>query len=65
MTYFMAGLSLLILGFGFFQFSNMFNLYNAATPSGSPVPFWVLRILGYLFMGSGAAVLALAMAGGH
>ena len=62
MTYFMAGLGLMVLGFGFFQFSNLFNLYNAATPSGTPVTYWILRILGYLSMGAGAVVLLASFA---
>jgi hypothetical protein len=55
MNYFMPGLGLLVLGFGFFQFSNLFNLYDAdaGVRDGPPVAFVVLRVCAFVSMAFG------------
>jgi hypothetical protein len=59
MTYFMPGLGFLVLGFGLFQFSNLFNLYDAdaGIPQGKPIFFILLRTVSYLSMAAGIAFL--------
>ena len=55
MNYFMPGLGLLVLGFGFFQFSNLFNLYDAdaGAGEGTPVIFMILRGCAFVSMALG------------
>jgi hypothetical protein len=54
MGYFMIGLCVAILGFGFFQFSRMFNLYTAQEHEDKPPwPYWILRTIAYMLMALG------------
>jgi hypothetical protein len=61
---FIIGLGITIMGFGFFQFSAMFNLYKAQKDEDTPPwPYWVLRSLAYISMGTGAIIMGYGILG--
>jgi len=55
---FMIGLCIALLGFGFFQFSGMFNLYEAQKDDITPPwPFLIMRTVAYISMAIGAFMI--------
>ncbi len=56
---FFIGLCLILLGFGLFQFSRMFNLYKAQWDENAPPwPYWTMRSTSYFLMGLGILLMA-------
>lgn len=56
---FLAGLGIVVLGFGVYQFSNLFGLYSAnpEVENGIPWTFVILRGIAYSLMLCGAVVM--------
>ncbi|HVZ81099.1 MAG TPA: hypothetical protein VHE12_09960 [bacterium] len=62
MGYFVLGLGILCLGFGFFQFSTMFSLYRAQKDEDSlPWAYWTLRALGFFSMAGGILIVVYSL----
>jgi hypothetical protein len=58
MGYFMLGLGIVVLGFGFLQFSAMFNLYKAQKDDDrAPWAYLILKALAYLSFVLGGLVI--------
>lgn len=58
MGYLMLGLGIVVLGFGIFQFSAMFGLYQAQKDENTPPwSYWFLRTFSYISMAVGALVI--------
>jgi hypothetical protein len=60
---FLAGLGIILLGFGFFQFSKLFGVYTAIPKKegGIPWTFLVLRTIGFVVMLIGLVVLIIGL----
>lgn len=58
MSSFLAGLGIMVLGFGFLQFSNLFGVYSAAPKEedGTPWTFLILKTIGFALMVIGLIV---------
>lgn len=61
MSHFFTGLCALILGFGTYQFSKLFNLYPAQDKKGVPWPYMALTIISFSLMGIGAVVMVIGL----
>jgi len=58
---FFTGLCLLLLGFGIYQFSRLFDLYPAQGQKNIPWPYLVLTVLSYSLMVIGAVVMVIGL----